>query len=40
MMRLMDSIAYVILLAISLPTWYPAIKKVKEGDMEMASPKY
>jgi hypothetical protein len=39
----MVSIAYVILLAISLPSWYPAVKKVKkvkDGDMEMAPPKY
>jgi hypothetical protein len=41
--KLMVSIAYVILLAISLPTWYPAVKKVKdvkEGDVEMAPSKY
>jgi hypothetical protein len=41
--KLMISIAFVILLAISLPTWYPAVKKdkdVKEVDVEMAPTKY
>lgn len=39
-MTLMNSIAYIFLLAISLPAWYPAVKKVKDGDMEMGPPKY
>jgi hypothetical protein len=32
---LMCSVAYVMLLSISLPSWYPAVKKVKKGDIEM-----
>ena len=38
----MSSIAYVILLSISLPKWYPSVKKDKDvgEDVEMAPPKY
>jgi len=38
----MSSIAYVILLSISLPSWYPAFKKDKDvgEDVEMAPTKY
>jgi hypothetical protein len=38
---LIGSVAYVMLLSISLPSWYPAVKKAKEEDLEMkGSPKY